>query len=248
MFEPSIEMGWSAGLAWLAGIAVVAFLVAWSMSDLRPTRRVVYVPVLALVTGALVAGYLLWSESGTAFWTNNWAAGIVGAVAAAAALGALLSRKTIPHGKPQAVTAGTVVWDGLVYGAGEGLLLSVLPVLVMWQTFSSNGWTVGWRSVAAATLSIAASVLVIVIHHMGYPDFRTSRMKMRQAILGCGVLSLAYLLTASVIAPVVAHAILHVLVVRKGMELPPHEGTTPLPGTGFASNGSGTVRKLARVA
>lgn len=47
---------------------------------------------------------------------------------------------------------------------------------------------------------------------------------MGQAVLGCGVLSIAYLFTASVIAPILAHAVLHVVIVRNDMELPPHEG------------------------
>ena len=75
----------------------------------------------------------------------------------------------------------------------------------------------------AAMLALVASIVVIVAHHLGYPDFRSSRVKMGQAILGCGVLSLAYLLTASVIAPILAHAALHVAFIRFGMELPPHE-------------------------
>jgi hypothetical protein len=103
--------------------------------------------------------------------------------------------------------------------------LSVLPVVVAYQMFFSNGWDSGWSLFAAATLALAASIVVIIVHHLGYPDFRASRVKMGQAILGCGVLSLAYLLTASVIAPIGAHAALHVAITRFGMELPPHEET-----------------------
>jgi hypothetical protein len=111
--------------------------------------------------------------------------------------------------------------SGLVYGAAEGMLLSVLPVLVTWQMFSSNGWTSGWRSIAAGVFAIVASIAVIVAHHLGYPEFRSP--KMGQAVLGCGVLSIAYLLTASVIAPILAHATLHIVAIRIGMELPPYE-------------------------
>ena len=222
MFDPLIDVSWTAGLLWLAGIATSGFLVSWILSDVRPTKRVLYIPVLALVSGALTAGYLLWSDAGTAFWTNRWGYGIVGAVLAGGLLNALLNRR-IPHVTPHAITARTLGWDGLVYGAAEGLLLSVLPVVVTWQMLSSNGWSSGWRSIAAGALALVASVAVIVIHHLGYPDFRGA--KMSQAVLGCGILSIAYLLTASVIAPIVAHAVLHMVIVRKGMELPPHEET-----------------------
>ena len=71
MFDPTINVSWSAGFLWLAGIALASFLVSWSLSELRPTRRVLYIPVLTVVAGALTAGYLLWSEAGTSFWTNR---------------------------------------------------------------------------------------------------------------------------------------------------------------------------------
>jgi hypothetical protein len=147
-----------------------------------------------------------------------------------------LQKRRLSDAAPQTITARTLAWDGLLYGAAEGLLLSVLPVLVTWQMLSSNGWGSGWRSVAAALFAIVASIVVIVVHHLGYPDFRGA--KMGQAILGCGILSLAYLLTASVIAPIVAHAVLHLVIVHKGMELPPHEET----------QGTLDVRGVARTA
>jgi hypothetical protein len=41
------------------------------------------------------------------------------------------------------------------------------------------------------------------------------------ALVACGVQALAFLLTGSVLAPVVAHIILHVQLVLGGHELPP---------------------------
>jgi len=227
MFDPTIDVSWSAGFLWLAGIALASFLVSWSLSELRPTRRVLYIPVLTVVAGALTAGYLLWSEAGTSFWTNRWGYGLLGAVLAGGLLTVVLNRQRIPGLKKHEITAGTIGWDGLVYGAAEGVLLSVLPVVVTWQMFVSNGWTSGWRNFAAGLVAILASVAVIVVHHLGYPDFRSA--KMGQAVLGCGILSIAYLFAASVIAPIGAHAWLHIVVVRKGMELPPHEPATREP-------------------
>ena len=34
---------------------------------------------------------------------------------------------------------GAVLWEGVVYGIDEGLLLSVLPVLMTWQALSALG-------------------------------------------------------------------------------------------------------------
>jgi hypothetical protein len=227
MFDPKVPVSWLAGLLWLSGTALVAFLVAWLLSDLRPTRRVLYIPILALVTASVTAAYLVWSQSGLGFWTSNWVYGLLGAAVAALFLAGLLSRRRVRTPETPHITAATVLWDGLVYGAAEGMLLSVLPVVITWQMLLSNGWDRGWPRVAAATLSILASVVVIVVHHLGYPDYRSSKVKLGQAILGCGTLSVAYLSTVSVIAPILAHAALHVVIVHVDMELPPHETDSP---------------------
>ena len=227
MLDPVIHVSWSAGLSFLIDLGAAAFLVAWAFSDLRPIKRVFYIPILALLTGALVAKYLVWSKIGALFWTNQWGYGLIGAAVAAGLLTVLLNRQHVPNVNPQPISAQTIGWDGLVYGAAEGLLLSVLPVIVTWQMLSSHGWTTEWRSVASGFLSIVASIVVVVAHHLGYPEFRGP--KMAQAVLGCGILSIAYLLTGSVVAPMLAHAVLHTVAVRNGMELPPHEeGHAPM--------------------
>src|ERR671919_1803962 len=127
MFDPTLNVSWTAGLLWLAVIALLAFLVSWSLSELRPTKRVVYIPVLTVVTGAMTAGYLVWSEAGGSFWTNRWGYGLIGAVLAGGLLTAILNRRPVPHPKRHSIKAVTVGWDGLVYGAAEGVLLSTLP-------------------------------------------------------------------------------------------------------------------------
>ena len=109
-----------------------------------------------------------------------------------------------------------------MYGAAEGLLLSVLPVVVVWQGFTGSGGTDGWRGVAAGVLALAASALVIVVHHLGYREFRNRRIV--QPLMACLVLSLGYLLTGSPIAAIGGHIVLHLALLRRGIELPPHQG------------------------
>ena len=64
-----------------------------------------------------------------------------------------------------------VLWEDAVYGAAEGMLLSVLPLLVLWQTCDQIGWTTGWTGKAGSgALAFAGSLLVIGVHHLGYPE------------------------------------------------------------------------------
>jgi hypothetical protein len=205
-------------LLWFVAVATIAFLVSWFLTERMGFGRTSYVGALAVVTGAVTAGYLFWSGLGVEFWTNDWTWGLVGAGLTATFLTLLLSRMIVPSAShPKSVGLAQVVWDAVVYGAAEGLLLSVLPVVIVWQ--AAMGQNVG--AIGSGALALAASLVVIVVHHLGYADFRGK--KMRQALIGCVPLSLAYLLTGSPIAAMVAHMVLHYVAIRRGMELPPAE-------------------------
>lgn len=225
MFEASTSIGWGGALLWLAGIAGGAFVISWVLSDLLRVRRAPYVGALALLTGGLIAGYLMWSGSGADFWLEGWPWGMLAAALAGAFLAVLISR--VELARPAARLDGpTSLWEGLVYGSAEGLLLSVLPVLAAWQAFAALGWTDGWRGIVAGAGAIGASIAVIVVHHLGYPQYRGRAIV--SPVIGCTVLSIAYLVTASPIAAMGGHIALHLAMLRRGMELPPHAGPGPI--------------------
>lgn len=219
MFQLSGNTDLTGNFVWLIAVTLCAFLVSWFVTERLQVHRSLYIGILAVVAGALSAGYVLWSGIGVGFWTNNWVWGLVGAVLVAAFLAVLLSRMIVAAPRAKRIHVGDVVWEAIVYGAAEGLLLSVLPVVIVWQ--AAMGANVG--AIGAGALALVASLGVIVIHHLGYSDFRSK--KMRQAIIGCLPLSIAYLLTASPIAAMGAHMILHFVAIRRGMELPPDEAT-----------------------
>jgi MFS family permease len=217
------SISWLGALGWLAAIIATSFLVAWALTTLLGVRRTPYIAALALLTGSLTVGYLAWSDTSlTGFATNRWGWGLVGAAVTGAIL-ARLSRHQ-PHGpRPKGRRlAASLAWEGVVYGTAEGLLLSVLPVLATWQAFAAHGWTSGLgRALVAGIVAMAASLAVIVIHHLGYRGFHT-RAALPPVMVGCGLLSLAYLLTASPLAAVGGHILLHTALTLRGTELPPY--------------------------
>jgi len=217
------SISWLGALGWLSAIAAASFLVAWVLTSRLGLRRTPYIGTLALLTGGLTVGYLAWSDTSlTSFATNHWGWGLAGAAVAGALL-ARLSRHQ-PHGpRPQGRRlVATLAWEGAVYGSTEGLLLSVLPVLVTWQAFAAHGWTGGTgRSLVAGTVAMVASLAVIVIHHLGYRGFQ-DRAALAPVLVGCGLLSLAYLLTASPLAAVGGHIVLHTALSLRGTEMPPY--------------------------
>ena len=86
-----------------------------------------------------------------------------------------------------------------------------------WQIVHSLRWSGAGGAVARWTLPIAASAVVILIHHLGYWNCR-DRILVPIA-LGCSLLTVGYLVTASVVAPALG-ANLH------GTEMPPVERPT----------------------
>ena len=67
------------------------------------------------------------------------------------------------------------------------------------------------------------SLIMILVHHLGYAEFRqrAGRPKLFGALLTCGLQALAFLVTGTVLAPVVAHVALHTEFTLRGTELPP---------------------------
>jgi hypothetical protein len=225
MFDLPTGLDTTGSLLWLLAIAAAGFAVAWLLTDRLAMRRAPYVGVLAAVTAGLAAGYLAWSELGADFWTNRWGGGVLAAVLSGLVLAAALRRVSAPREDAAAsFTAPRLLWESGVYGLAEGMLLSVLPVLVTWQALSAAGWSQGWRGLAAGIAAVLASIVVIVTHHLGYHGYRGRRLV--QPIVGCVLLSIVFLLTGSPIAAMGGHVVLHAAMLRQGVEMPPHAALT----------------------
>jgi hypothetical protein len=233
---PDGSMSWWMPLLAVGVFALVAFLVSFVLTDVLRLPRSAYLAALMAVTAALTYGYLAWSGTdAAAFLTRQWAWGLLGALASGGLTvrmvmaGADRRGVPIPAGRRGARLAGSLVWEGLCYGVAEGLLLSALPVLAAWQSFHLLGWTATTAgAVGSGVLAIGASAAVIWIHHLGYREFRHSR-EILLPIVACGLLSLAYLLTASPIAPAGGHVLLHGGLVMRGVSMPPYSKGLAVP-------------------
>ena len=222
--DPSF--GWQEAALAFAIITLVAFLVTWVVTDLGRVSRTPYVAILAITTLALTAGYLAWSGTSMAdLVTPRWGLGgiLAGSIAAAVVAPAV---RRLPSGlHPQgAQLARRFLWEGIVYGTAEAILLATLPVLAVWQAADALGWAdTTWMKVVSGALAIAGALLVTAVHHLGYREFRrrAAKPKLMGALVVCGVQALAFLLTGNVLAPIVAHVLLHAQMIAHGIELPP---------------------------
>ncbi|HEX7165571.1 MAG TPA: hypothetical protein VF230_01190 [Acidimicrobiales bacterium] len=226
---PTSGVAWWGSLLWLAAVTVAAFGVAWVTGTRLHVRRAAYIPILLIVTAALWIGYVDWLglDVGDAA-TNRWDWGVAGGLVAGFALAAAVRTQPVDRHVARRELPLTLAWEGVVYGIGEGMLLAGLPAFVAWQMVHSLGWGGFPGALARWTLPVVAAAVVIVTHHLGYWHCR-GRILL-PITLACSVLTIAYLLTGSFVAPVVGHVVMHFGAVLHGVEMPPVD--RPARGTG----------------
>lgn len=225
---------WWVHFLWILAAGGLSFAVAALFAGWLQLRRPLFlVPYVALV-GAFLYGYFRWSDIDVGYQIGrNWVWGLVAAVVVGAMLVKnVLSQPASP--RSQGARLGfDLLWSGVVYGSLDALLLSVMPVLATWEAASGLGWTssvIG--QIGTGVIALGASSLVTAAYHVGYPEFRASKVLL--VVLGNGIISLAYILTFSPLAALGSHAAMHVAAVLHGpeatLQLPPHyEGSAGVP-------------------
>jgi hypothetical protein len=221
-----LPVTWWGHLLWVAAAGVVGMGVAAVFAGLFELPRNLYLVFYVGIIGALLYSYVRWS--GVDFkqlFSAHWVWGLLGgAVVGFFTVQTVLFQLASPA--PRGLELGfALAWLGLIYGAVDALLLSVLPVFATWQALALRGWTARWPGrIAAAGLAVLASMLVIGLYHLGYPEFRGPQVLL--VIAGVAIQSLAYLLTRSPLTPVIGHVAMHLAAVLYGIssvsQLPPH--------------------------
>lgn len=218
MLVTSGETTWTEAIVIMVGLLGAGFLVSWIGTEVLHISRHAYVAALAGVT---VVATVVVAEAGGAsldeFLGHHWALGLAGALATGLGTGAALRKKEpgTEHLDAEELRVAAA-WEGVIYGIAEGVLLSVLPVFIVWQAAADAGW----NDLAAWAAGLVASVVMIAVHHFGYWDFRGPKVGL--AIVGCGVLTLGYLATGSLLAAAFGHVLLHIVGITAGVQLPPH--------------------------
>lgn len=217
---PVSAPAWWGSLLWLVGLGVVAFGVTWLSGTRLRISRPSYIPMLVVATGALTAGYIAWLGVGVvSVFTARWGWGLLAAAVAGAVLGLGVRRQPATRKLERRQLPWVFVWEGVVYGTAEGMLLSALPAFMTWQMIHSLGWAGTAGGFARWTLPVVAAAAVIVVHHLGYWNCRG--MILIPITWACSVLTLGYLITASMVAPTLGHIFLHFEADLHGVEMPP---------------------------
>jgi hypothetical protein len=224
---------WFAYLMWILAAAGLSFGISWLFSGrLRWRRKLFLIPYVTL-SGALIAGYIIWSEANVVrLVQDNLVWGVIGAlVLCAIMIRNVLGQPGAPRAKGVAF-AVDLTWSGLIYGSVDSLLLTVLPVLATLGAFGSSFSSDLVTQFEVGIAAMAASIFVAIAYHAGYPEFRGSNMKW--AAIGIGMGTMGYLITGNPMTAVASHAAMHMVAVYHGPEgtvqLPPHQDQADVVG------------------
>lgn len=214
-------------LAWLAGGMAMSFLVPFLLADQLGLPRDLYYGIYIAAVAGLFVGWARDTgqplrEMCTRHWP--WAAGLGLIFAGVSALIVVRTEDATAHpGGIEFVAA--IGWRGILYGAADGVLLSAFPILVAFAALADSG--VRRRRgglLVVGTLAMAASLAITATYHLGYSDFRSS--KLRKPVTGDLVWSVPTLATLNPIGAPLAHVGLHVAAVTHSYDtdlfLPPH--------------------------
>jgi hypothetical protein len=181
-----------------------------------------------LIYFVIVLGFLgLWAKRtklDVRAWTSRrlgW--GIIAGLLVGALMVAGVLNRPPTEGEHGLALVWLVFWRGVLYGAVDGLLLTVFPWVVTWRAL--DGESKPFLGKVRVTLVAWVFVLVTTTaYHAGYSDFRSG--KILQPAIGNTMISLATFLSANPVASVITHAAMHVAAVihSPGTELylPPH--------------------------
>jgi len=216
---------------WLLIGLAVAFAVPFLFSDRLRLPRDLFYGLYGLSVLGLFAGWIATTDLPLrALLERNWEWGLPLAVVVGVVMALVPLRQPATRHPVGVRLAEMLVWRGIVYGAIDGLLLSVYPILVVFAAFGSTGLrdTVA-GNVAVGAIALAASVAFTAVYHLGYRDFRSRKLVL--PLLGDLVWSIPTLVSLNPFGAPIAHAALHVSAVVHCSEtelfLPPHRGEEP---------------------
>lgn len=207
---------------------VGGFLVPFVFADLLDLPRDLYYAIYVAGVAAFIFTWLRSTKQSLAATVGRRTRlAVVLGLVAAGVLAVVVVRTDPATAGPEGLDlAWAVFWRGAVYGAADGLLLSVFPILAVFA--ATSGSLLRARASGTVVIGIAAmlaSWALTAAYHAGYSDFRSD--KIAKPVAGDVVWSLPTLVTLNPIGAPIAHAGMHVAAVVHDYDtevfLPPHE-------------------------
>jgi hypothetical protein len=211
---------------WLLASLPFAFGVPFLFADTLELNRDVFYGIYALAVTLFVTAWARDTRLTRRDLTRNWRWGVLLGAVGAAITALIAVRTEDATDRPGGIElAAAILWRGVVYGATDGVLLSVFPILAVFAAFAGTSLRkrIAGKAVVAA-IAMIASLGITAVYHLGYSDFRSE--KVRKPIAGDVIWSAPTLVTLSPFGAPIAHVGLHVGAVVHSYDtdtfLPPH--------------------------
>jgi hypothetical protein len=157
------------------------------------------------------------------WFSRRWVWGILLALV----FGALMVQNVLSRPATEKFTgpylAWLIFWRGLIYGAIDGLLLSVFPWIVTWRAFDVEKKSLG-KKIGFGFLAWLFILVLTTAYHLGYSDFRSK--KIIEPNIGNTIISVPTLASANPIGSPIVHATMHITAIihspKTELFLPPH--------------------------
>lgn len=213
-----------ATLRWIAAAAIGSFVLSYLLVDRWALPRHAFVLGHAVATGSFFAGYAWWTRVSLRELIGDARRGLLGGLAAGAFMVAFVLNGPGSPAPAGWEFVGAIAWIGVVYATIDALLLSVFPVLAVSRLAEAGALGIARKPAAAMLMALGISLALTVAYHLGFPEFRGAGLV--GALIGNGIMTFAYLVTRSAVAPVLAHIALHIAAVSWGfanaLPAPPH--------------------------
>jgi hypothetical protein len=225
--EANVGMTLWSSVVWVVGACALGFATTAVFSTwLRLSRNLFLIPYVVLASIFLIGFFTLNGIDVAALLAANWIWGVVVGVVLAVFLIRNVQSQPATRKSKGAHLVFEIIWAGLIYGLIDGIYLSVMPVVAIWEATGGLPWAATLAGkVAVGAICLFASLMVSVTYHLGYKEFRNR--KIRFTVFGPGLMTLGVLISGSPLAAIISHPAMHIAAVLRGPEttiqLPPHQ-------------------------
>jgi len=212
--------------AWVIGAGLLGFIISALFAGWLRLSRSRFLIAYVILSGLFTYYFLVQNAIDIrSVLDKNWIWGIL--------FGTIVSTFLVRTVRSQPVSRDfgggklvfDLIWSGLIYGLMDAIFLNILPVLAVWVGTSQLAWTgTIWGKIITGVIGLLASLLVTLMYHLGYPEFRNRRVSL--VLVGNSLITLAFLLSSNPFGSIISHTAMHLSAVLQGAEttiqLPPH--------------------------